>query len=487
VLVSDESHPIADSLLEPLLDSAAGTLLALEPAELPLALRPLQGFDRRGLAHTPAQRKLRRALEDDEGFRKRVLEQFLERTEAAAVLERWSPAAALAEAEDADGRGDLPLLASVLWAARPEGFEYGLGIVVALSEGRRREGDARSEAEAERRAREAAVEAQRRAEDARQAAEDQLAKTTEQLRDTRADRRAREERASSETAAERRRAEALAAELERQQAAHDELQRRTSGEAKRARDLEDEVRRLRGDLARAADAASAHAEAERAGLPAREARRLSEAASTARRLAEALDELLARAESPAPTPPPPAPQVPGAAAPVPSAPRLQQRIDPGTPADRPLERRMSPALPAGLVADSAAGIAAMVRDAGVVLVVDGYNITKLAWPDASLADQRERLAQRLAALHARCGCESIVVFDGAGAVGIPALRRPGLRVLFSDPGVEADEVVVREVADLPKRVPVVVASSDAWVREHAEGAGAAIVSADTLLELLRTV
>jgi predicted RNA-binding protein with PIN domain len=57
--------------------------------------------------------------------------------------------------------------------------------------------------------------------------------------------------------------------------------------------------------------------------------------------------------------------------------------------------------------------------------------------------------------------------------------------LFSAAGEEADVVVVREVERLPKRVPVVVASSDAWVREHAEQEGAVVVGAGTLLAVAR--
>ena len=470
--MSDDTLPVNDALLEPLLDAAVETLHSLDAEELPLSLRRLQGFDRRGFASTQGRRDLRRALTDEDGFRKEVVERFLARPEAAAVLEQWSPERGTEVADDADGRGDLPLLASVLYAARPDGAAYGIGVVVALHEGRRREGDARSVAETERRRREEAVEAQRRADDARQAAEDQLAKVSEQLRDARSERREREARAASETDAERRRADALAADLERASAATEELQRRLGGEAKRARELEDEVRSLRAqvaDLAGSIDLTGSSGPA----LEPRDARRLSQAANTARKLAEALDEVLSHAGA-APTTPVAAPSPgPGTTA--------------GPPPEPPLARRIAPGLPPGLIADSVGGTDAMLRSPGLVLVVDGYNITKQAWPDATLADQRERLAQRLATLHTRCGCQAVVVFDGDGTPGIPALRRPGLHVLFSAPGEEADEVVVREVTDLPKRVPAVVASSDAWVREHAEAAGAVVVSATTLIACLRTV
>jgi hypothetical protein len=45
--------------------------------------------------------------------------------------------------------------------------------------------------------------------------------------------------------------------------------------------------------------------------------------------------------------------------------------------------------------------------------------------------------------------------------------------------------VLREVEARPRRVPVVVASSDAWVRQHAGEQGASVVSADALVRVLR--
>jgi len=46
-------------------------------------------------------------------------------------------------------------------------------------------------------------------------------------------------------------------------------------------------------------------------------------------------------------------------------------------------------------------------------------------------------------------------------------------------------VVLREVDALPPAAPVLVASSDRWVGDHAAELGAAVVSADTLLGVLR--
>jgi predicted RNA-binding protein with PIN domain len=226
------------------------------------------------------------------------------------------------------------------------------------------------------------------------------------------------------------------------------------------------VKELEADLT----AARAQLEEARAGskVPADATRDIARAAEQARQLAGALDAVVRRASSPADVAP-------------------KRRGASGTKAPRASApaKRARPSLPPGVVADSAKGADAMLRTDGVALFVDGYNVAKRAWPDATLAEQRERLAMALAALHARTGCSSTLVFDGEGATGAPVLRRRGLRVMFSAAGEEADDVVVREVARLPKRVPVVVASSDAWVREHAEAEGAVVIGADTLLAVAK--
>jgi predicted RNA-binding protein with PIN domain len=127
----------------------------------------------------------------------------------------------------------------------------------------------------------------------------------------------------------------------------------------------------------------------------------------------------------------------------------------------------------------------MLRTRGVVLVVDGYNVSMRAWPHVPVEQQRRLLTGALAELHARLRCTVTVVFDGADVDGEPLPRRPGVRIVFSSGGEKADPVIIREVRALPERFPVVVVSSDHWVRDNAQQAGAQVVPTDALLRVLR--
>jgi predicted RNA-binding protein with PIN domain len=450
--------PVPEPLLVPLIEAAADTLRSLDASDVPAALRQLQSFDRRGFLHGPAPRQVRRVLERDEGFREQVIERFGERPEVKGFVEEWRVDDAFTIAEAADARGDLALLASTLWAMQPAGYEYGLGVVHAQYERRRHDDAHTDDVQAHARERDAAEEARRRSDAARIAAEADRERVEQELREERRARRTREDEARADAAAATRTAQGLAAQLDQAQAALQSAGDRAAREARRAQELEDDVRALRSDLEAAR---AARPRPPPAYVPAR-----TPAPDHARRLATELDTLSRRVADAVAQPTP----ATGGRAKAPRAPA----------------RRAVPDLPAGVIADTVTGAEAMLRTHGVTLVVDGYNVSKRAWPDATPSEQRERLALALAALHARSGCSSTLVFDGdSTATGTPVLRRRGLRVLFSAAGEEADDVVVREVQQLSKRVPVVVASSDAWVREHAEEEGAVVIGAETLLAALR--
>jgi predicted RNA-binding protein with PIN domain len=121
----------------------------------------------------------------------------------------------------------------------------------------------------------------------------------------------------------------------------------------------------------------------------------------------------------------------------------------------------------------------------VHVIVDGYNVTKAAWPDLSLERQRGRLLAGLGPLAARFGMEATVVFDAAETSNRPVVSSPrGLRVLYSPAGVIADDVIRDLVAAEPHGRPVVVVTSDSDVARDVRRAGARSVPAAALVGLL---
>ncbi|HLR95148.1 MAG TPA: NYN domain-containing protein [Jiangellaceae bacterium] len=127
----------------------------------------------------------------------------------------------------------------------------------------------------------------------------------------------------------------------------------------------------------------------------------------------------------------------------------------------------------------------VLRLPGAHLVVDGYNVTKTAWPDSPLDAARTRLVQALGALGSRTGAEITCVFDGAAvATGTSAPAARGVRVLFSPADQIADDVIRDIVRAEPEGRAVVVASSDQDLVNDLRGPGVAPVSASVLVSIL---
>ncbi|HEY0775268.1 MAG TPA: NYN domain-containing protein, partial [Nocardioidaceae bacterium] len=121
----------------------------------------------------------------------------------------------------------------------------------------------------------------------------------------------------------------------------------------------------------------------------------------------------------------------------------------------------------------------------VHLIVDGYNVTKNAWPESSLEIQRDRLLNQLGPLAARTQVELTVVFDAADMEKRPLVKRPrGVRVLYSPFGVIADDVIRQLVAAEPTGRPVVVVTSDQAIVRDVRRGGARAVDSVALVKLL---
>ena len=143
------------------------------------------------------------------------------------------------------------------------------------------------------------------------------------------------------------------------------------------------------------------------------------------------------------------------------------------------------AAPASSAPATAALLEQMLALPRARLVVDGYNVTKEAWPTASLEAQRSRLVAALGPLVARSGAETTVVFDAAESSARTVMPAPrGVRVVFSPEGVIADDVIRQLVAAEPRgRVVVVVTGDQAVARDVVRG-GARAVPASALLGVL---
>ena len=155
---------------------------------------------------------------------------------------------------------------------------------------------------------------------------------------------------------------------------------------------------------------------------------------------------------------------------------LAGRLEALLPAERPAtsvrsEARQPLRLPGGVIASSGEAAEFLLRSDAVVLV-DGYNVAKLAWPSRSLEAQRTQLLDALENVARRFGSDIAVVFDGASVVGAHAARRRLIRVVWSPEGVIADDVIRDEVRRLPTARAVAVITNDAEIVADVKALGA---------------
>jgi predicted RNA-binding protein with PIN domain len=158
----------------------------------------------------------------------------------------------------------------------------------------------------------------------------------------------------------------------------------------------------------------------------------------------------------------------------------------GTGTARRPERRSPLAVPGGRGADDPETLAAWMGMDGVLVLIDGYNVTKhpLGFPDRDLEDQRTLLLDLCRRLARRFGAEVTVVFDGGTEGPLPTRLPLGpVEVVFTDAGRTADdEIVVRTNAAPPQR-PVVVVTSDNELRSRVATLGATVTRSSALLGL----
>ncbi|MFJ8002642.1 NYN domain-containing protein [Streptomyces sp. NPDC096310] len=431
-------RPLPDGVRRRVVALVSDAFGGLTVTELPTQLRQYARFAPNRRAKF-AGNAMAAALESDPLFRQRIGERISQaQPELAAALESGSPPAA---ADPVD-------VAAAAYVLRPPGW---VKLVAAAGE------------EAQR------ADAERADEEARR----ELERLREELAAARSLTKSETERLRTELDAARKEAEALQRKLrsalsdvKRGEAAlrraHAETEGLRAESAAQVSAAESETRRIRARLAEAESTVESSRRAAREGRSV-EDMRLRLLLDTVLESAQGLRRELAL---------PPAASRPA---------DLVDAVEPGRMSPKDVAARalseMDPALLDQLLALPQAH-----------LIVDGYNVTKTGYPTMPLEKQRLRLLGGLAMLAAQTGAEMTCVFDGAELVAPVLLAPPrGVRVLFSKPGVTADELIRQLVRAEPPGRPVVVASTDREVADGVAKAGARPVASALLLKRLSRI
>jgi predicted RNA-binding protein with PIN domain len=436
---------LPEALLAGYLDAALATLRTADQGELPGPLRQYQTWTPKRLRHPRVLGLVRRTLDLDRSFRESVDKRVLDDEEVLAGLVRsgrHTEALASGETPEAVARVGLALgpagaaavQAAVEAAATSQARAEAAAVRSALAGAESELDAARDRAEAEAAAARAAREELRAAREELRRAERErrvLADRVEGLEGELAQSQAALRTASSEAAAERRRLGGRLAELQARLA---ESQR-----SYRA------LRRSAGQVDPV----------------------VAEAVGALERDLEALRRAAGLTDAAGPT-------------------QGTKMVEAGSPAGGGPGRRTPLPVPGGRGADDPETLAAWMATDGVLVLVDGYNVTKhpLGFPDRGLEDQRTLLVDLCRRLARRFGAAVTVVFDG-GTVGPLPTRLPlgPVEVVFTDAGrIADDEIVIRTNAAPPER-PVVVVSSDNELRDRVTALGANVVRSPALLGL----
>lgn len=153
---------------------------------------------------------------------------------------------------------------------------------------------------------------------------------------------------------------------------------------------------------------------------------------------------------------------------------------------RPARPRRAVGLGQGLVEGTPAAARWLLARPGAVALVDGYNVTMLAWPDLSVTDQRLALERAAAQLQVQLGAQMVLVFDGDsdGGTAVRAAVGSPVRVRFTHHDVEADDEILDMIEAVSAPV-VVVVSNDRRVLDGARERGANVVRSTDFVALVR--
>ena len=161
--------------------------------------------------------------------------------------------------------------------------------------------------------------------------------------------------------------------------------------------------------------------------------------------------------------------------------RRRARRQPRPPARRAVS------VPGGVLDDSSEAAAYLLRLPGMILIVDGYNVTLNTWPSVDIAEQRRRLVSALSELAMRAPVAVRVVWDGAEDAPYPAPPgQPRGRWRRGSPPRAWTPTRSSSTASMRCRPTqaVTVATDDRRLRAEVARRGANVISTRQLLSVL---
>jgi len=152
---------------------------------------------------------------------------------------------------------------------------------------------------------------------------------------------------------------------------------------------------------------------------------------------------------------------------------------------RPARRRVQRRPGGGLIEGTVEYLEALLAMGSLLVMIDGYNLTMLAWPSLTAAEQRDALERAAGALTARTGADCVVVYDGVdGEPRSATTRHAGVQVVFTPGDREADDEILDRLDLLGERRQVAVVSNDRRVQIGAEERGAHVVTSSLMAQLI---
>lgn len=482
-------HPAADTkpldipdfLLMPLIEAAFSVVKKEEESSIPTSLRRISHFDSKALSHATARTQIIQSILTHAEFAQRVEEEFFARVEVGIAYSQWSIDSAHDIVAQAATRNDLPLIASILWLKKPDGYEFGLGLIIAYSAVVVLENEQR---ESQRAVQTRITHAENSHEKEKNRA-DLLAADVErlekELREERTSRRAREMRHEKQLSTLQTQVDQNDEVVERLKDGQERHQQRVEREASRAHELESRLRvaqeeaHNKGEKITQLQEQLASALSSDIELTYEDLQKLIVAQNEAESIAKTILSVMNKTRTILSNDTVGSQKI----ASIPTAPTPVARTERVTSGTTP-RSRTAVVVPPGRMLESDEALRTVFTQQDLVVLIDGYNVSLNAFPDLSLELQRERTVACVTNIETRYHPACVVIFDGDSATTRGRVHSK-VHVVFSPAGTSADDVIVDRIKMTPIEKPILVVTSDNNLRSRVKGLGCESISSSAFI------